>query len=63
MGDDFDTTDQDGDGLYDILEVKGIRLTNGRIVYTDPNDDDSDDDGLKDGEEIEGKKHIITKKQ
>ena len=62
MGDDFDTTDQDGDGLYDILEVKGIRLTNGRIVHTDPNDDDSDDDGLKDGEEIEGKKPYYYKK-
>lgn len=50
---DFDTTDTDGDGLYDAVEAAGIRLQNGDIIYDcDPNDPDSDDDFLKDGEEI-----------
>ena len=62
MGDDFDTTDQDRDGLYDILEVKGIRLINGRIIYTDAEKNDTDGDGLLDGEEIDGKKPICFEK-
>lgn len=50
---DFDTTDTDGDGLYDAVEAAGIRLQNGDIIYDcDPNDRDSDDDYLNDGEEI-----------
>lgn len=27
----------DGDGLYDVYEVNEMRLSNGQIVYTDPN--------------------------
>ncbi|MBQ8412595.1 MAG: cellulose binding domain-containing protein, partial [Lachnospiraceae bacterium] len=36
VSEDFDTTDSDGDGLYDAIEVSGIRLENGSIIYTDP---------------------------
>ena len=50
--DDFDTTDTDGDGLYDVIETAGMRVQSGRIIYTDPTDDDTDDDGLLDGQEI-----------
>lgn len=48
----IDTTDTDGDGLYDVYEVIGMRLQNGTIIYTDPTKRDSDGDGLLDGEEI-----------
>jgi hypothetical protein len=45
-----------GDGLSDSQELAGfdIKLANGlnRHVTTDPNDPDSDDDGLDDGEEV-----------
>lgn len=50
---DFDTTDTDGDGLYDAVETAGIRLKNGKIVYTDPIKKDTDGDGLEDGVEID----------
>lgn len=50
---DFDTTDTDGDGLYDAIETAGIRLQNGKIIYTDPTKADTDGDGLLDGEEID----------
>ena len=53
MSDDFDKTDNDNDGLYDIIETAGIRLINGQIIYTDPMKPDSDYDGLLDGEEID----------
>ncbi len=46
-----DTTDTDGDGLYDVLETRGIRLNNGQIIYTDPKLRDTDKDGLTDYEE------------
>ncbi|MBE5943815.1 MAG: hypothetical protein E7258_02735 [Lachnospiraceae bacterium] len=51
--DQFDKTDTDGDGLYDIVETAGIRLCNGQIIYTDPNLPDSDGDKLDDGVEID----------
>lgn len=51
--DDFDTTDTDGDGLYDAVEAVGIRLQNGNIIYTDPTTKHTDSDGLEDGEEID----------
>ncbi len=47
----IDTTDTDGDGLYDIYETAGMILANGRIIYTDPNKADTDGDGLTDYEE------------
>ncbi|MCR4686652.1 MAG: VWA domain-containing protein [Lachnospiraceae bacterium] len=59
---DFDTTDTDGDGLYDVFETVGIRLQNGvilrnnpetNIYYTDPTKADTDGDGLADGVEID----------
>ena len=46
------STDTDGDGLPDIFETAGMRLSNGEIIYTDPLNADTDGDGLKDGEEI-----------
>ena len=49
----IDTTDNDKDELYDVYEVIGMRLQNGKIIYTDPTDKDSDSDGLIDGYEID----------
>ena len=53
--DDFDKSDDDKDGLYDIIEEAGIRLINGRVINTDSSDNDSDNDGLLDGKEIDPK--------
>lgn len=49
----FDTKDTDGDGLYDVFELAGIRVQNGQIVNTRYDLPDTDKDGLKDGVEIE----------
>ncbi|GHH98682.1 hypothetical protein AM1BK_22250 [Neobacillus kokaensis] len=46
-----DTTDTDGDGLYDIYETEGMKTPYG-IIYSDPNKKDTDGDGLTDGEEM-----------
>lgn len=48
----IDTTDTDGDGLFDVYETKGFRLVNGRLIQSDPNKEDTDGDGLTDFEEI-----------
>ena len=49
----FNSTDTDGDGLYDIIEQNGIRIQNGTTIYDcDPYSADTDGDGLLDGEEI-----------
>jgi len=54
IGGDFDTTDTDGDGLYDAVEAAGIRLQNGSIITgCDPSQADTDHDGLTDGQEID----------
>lgn len=54
IGGDFDTTDTDGDGLYDAVEAAGIRIQNGAIITgCNPTNPDSDNDGLKDGQEID----------
>ncbi|WP_284037108.1 DUF3289 family protein [Neobacillus sp. 114] len=47
----IDTTDSDGDGLYDIYEINGMKTPYG-IIYSDPNKKDTDGDGLTDGEEM-----------
>ena len=43
--------DTDGDGLPDVTESDGFRDGFGHLYWTDPNDPDSDGDGLSDGEE------------
>ncbi len=52
LGISVDPTDNDCDGLPDILETVGIRCSNGRIITSDPTKWDTDGDGLKDGDEI-----------
>jgi Mg-chelatase subunit ChlD len=47
----IDTTDTDGDGLYDIVETTGFRTLTGEIIKTDPYNPDTDGDELSDGEE------------
>ncbi len=55
---DFDTTDTDGDGLYDAVEAAGIRIQNGQIIRgCDPTKKDTDNDGLADGQEIDSTIH------
>ena len=48
----IDMTDSDGDGLYDVYEVNGMKIQNGQIIKTDPNKADSDNDGVSDFDEI-----------
>ncbi|MBR3419941.1 MAG: hypothetical protein IKG82_14735 [Oscillospiraceae bacterium] len=48
----MDPTDNDQDGLPDILEAVGIRCSTGKIITSDPTKRDTDGDGLKDGDEI-----------
>ncbi len=48
----IDPTDTDGDGLYDIYETAGIKLPNGKIIYTSPSLKDTDGDGLTDFDEV-----------
>ena len=45
------SSDLDGDGLLDELETDGWYSEAGGRFFTDPQDADSDDDGLTDGEE------------
>ena len=47
----IDPTDADSDGLYDIFETAGMKLPNGQIIYTDPNNPDTDGDNLTDYQE------------
>lgn len=47
----INTTDTDGDGLYDVIETTGFKINTGEIIKTDPNNPDTDGDGLSDGEE------------
>ena len=44
--------DGDEDGLPDILEINGMITCTGKVIRTDPNDPDSDDDTIPDGEEM-----------
>ncbi len=43
--------DSDGDGLPDVVEVVGWKTVGGRTHKTDPQNPDTDFDGLSDGEE------------
>ena len=52
LGISIDPTDNDADGLPDILEIVGIRCSNGVTVTSDPTLADTDGDGLLDGQEI-----------
>lgn len=61
LGDIFDETaedtiddakDSDLDGISDFNELNGYRIENTIWIKTDPNKDDTDGDGLKDGEEV-----------
>jgi hypothetical protein len=47
----IEPTDTDGDGIPDVTETDGFRDGLGHWYYTDPDDPDSDSDGLSDGEE------------
>ncbi len=51
----IDIKDTDKDGLYDVYELKGMRMSNGKIVYTDPNQSDSNGDGISDYDAMGGK--------
>ena len=44
--------DSDKDGLPDVLETNGMITNIGTVVKTDPNNPDSDGDGLSDGYEM-----------
>jgi hypothetical protein len=43
--------DTDKDGLADVTEENGFRTETGAWITTDPNQSDTDGDGLSDGEE------------
>ena len=45
-------SDSDEDSVPDDIEISGIPMPSGEIVYPDPNNKHSDDDGLTDGEEV-----------
>ncbi|WP_303161722.1 vWA domain-containing protein [Ruminococcus champanellensis] len=49
-----DTTDADGDGLYDVYESRGMKIQNGTVWYSDPLNPDSDGDGVTDYQELMG---------
>ena len=38
--------------MPDDIEILGIPMPSGEIIYPDPNNKHSDDDGLTDGEEV-----------
>lgn len=53
MGEKYDiTTDADEDGIPDLFETYGMPVANGQILFSDPENTDSDGDGLLDGEEV-----------
>lgn len=44
--------DDDSDGLPNVFETNGMITSTGNIIYTDPNNPDTDNDGLLDGYEM-----------
>ena len=63
----MDFRDFDRDGIGNWEEIKGINLKlkiNNNIeekqIFTNPNNKDSDDDGIKDGDEVHGKNGFVT---
>lgn len=44
----IDTTDTDGDGIYDVFEKHGVLAANGQLIKSDYQKKDSDGDGLSD---------------
>lgn len=52
LGSDTGIADSDGDGLSDAAETAGMRTGTGAVYRTDPNDTDTDGDGLSDGDEM-----------
>ncbi len=44
--------DSDGDGIPNCIETNGMINIIGKLVYTDPDNSDSDGDGLSDGQEM-----------
>lgn len=49
-----DITDSDGDGLYDVYESTGVKIQNGRFYQVDPENPDTDGDGVDDFQELGG---------
>lgn len=45
-------SDSDHDGVPDDIEISGVPMPNGTLVFLDPNDRDTDKDGLSDGDEV-----------
>ncbi|MCQ2502163.1 MAG: cellulose binding domain-containing protein [Saccharofermentans sp.] len=45
-------SDRDGDGLADVLEEQGMLDNIGHVVFTDPDNPDTDGDGIDDGIEM-----------
>lgn len=52
-------SDTDGDGVPDDIEISGVPMPSGKLVFLDPTDPDTDDDGLSDGEEV-GKLYRVS---
>ena len=46
------TKDSDGDGIPDYYEINGLVSGTGNLIKTDPNNDDTDEDDISDGDEI-----------
>lgn len=54
----IDTTDTDGDGLYDVYEENGMLCQNGKIMKSSKDLKHTDSDGVNDFEEMGGARSI-----
>ncbi len=52
-------SDTDGDGVPDDIEISGVPMPSGKLVFLDPTNPDTDGDGLSDGEEV-GKLYRVS---